>query len=136
EEFTVLEVVAKSRAISFTPHSEMRFGGNSPVYRGGFTSRLVLKVSPDNQDVPITTLNFEGFSIVKAGDYISAQIPKFSEIRVETGFYSRPCNIDKVFYLDRDFNSEESAIELALLSTDRKVLRRDRAVNYKNFEKK
>jgi hypothetical protein len=136
EKFTVHDVVAESYATSFTPHSEMRFGGSSPVYRGGFTSRLVLKVSPDNQDVPITTLNFEGFSIVKAGDYISAQIPKFVERRVETGFHSRPYNRDKVLYFDRDFNPEESAVELALLSTDGKILRRDRSVNYKNFEKK
>ena len=136
ENFTVNEVVAESYATSFTPHSEMMIGGSSPVYRGGFTSRLVLKVSPDNQDVPITTLNFDGFSVVRVGYYISAQIPRFEEKRVGTGFHSGPYNRDKVFYFDRAFNPEESAIELALLSADGNVLRRDRSVNYKSFVKK
>jgi len=135
ENFTVDEVVAESYATSFTPHSEMRFGGSSPVYRGGFTSRLVLKVSPDNQDVPVTTLNFDGLSVVKAGDYISAQIPRFEEKRVGTGFHSGPYDRAKIFYFDRGFNPEESAIELALLSPDGNVLRRDRSVNYKSFVK-
>ncbi len=135
EKFTVDEVVAESYATSFTPHSEMRFGGSSPVYRGGFTSRLVLKVSPDNQDVPVTTLNFDGLSVVKSGDYISAQIPRFEEKRVGTGFHSGPYDKDRVFYFDRDFHPEESAIELALLSTAGTVLRRDRSVSYKDFVK-
>jgi len=135
ENFTVNEVVAESYTTSFTPYSEMSFGGSSPVYRGGFTSRLVLKVSPDNRDVPVATLNFDGLSVVKAGDYIAAQIPRFEEKRIGTGFHSRPYDRDKVFYFDRDFNPEESAIELTLLSTDGNVLRKDRAVNYKKFSK-
>lgn len=133
ENFTVDEVVAESYATSFTPH--MMIGGRSPVYRGGFTSKLVLKVSADNQDVPVTTLNFDGLSVVKAGDYISAQIPRYEEKRVGTGFHSGPHDRDRIFYFDRDFNPEESAIELALLSTDGNVLRRDRSVNYKSFIK-
>jgi len=135
ENFTVDEVIAESYATSFTPYSEMMIGGRSPVYRGGFTSRLVLKVSPDNQDVPVATLNFDGISVVKAGDYIAAQIPKFEEKRVETGFHSGPYNKDRVFYFDRSFNPEESAIELTLISPYGDVLRRDRSVDYKNFVK-
>lgn len=135
ENFTVAEVIAESYTTSFTPHSEIRFGGRSPVYSGGFTSKLVLKVLADNQDVPVTTLNFDGFSVVKAGDYISAQIPRFEEKRVGTGFHSRPYDRDRVFYFDRNFNPEESAIELALFSNDGNVLRRDRSVNYKSFVK-
>ncbi len=139
ENFTVDEVDGKYYSTSFTPHSEMRIGGKSPVYRGGFTSRLVLKVSPNNQDVPVRTINFDGFSIVRAGDYISAQIPRYQIKKVESGgLHSsgpyRPFNI-KIFYLDRDFDAEESAIELAILSADGKVLRRDRAVNYNEFIK-
>ncbi|OYT57321.1 MAG: hypothetical protein B6U68_02035 [Candidatus Aenigmarchaeota archaeon ex4484_14] len=134
ENFTVDEVVAESYATFFTPHSEMVIGERSPVYRGGFTSRLVLKVSPDNQDVPVRTLRFNGFSVVRAGDYISAKIPRYEEKRVGSGFHSGPYD-NRVFYFDRDFNPEESAIELAILSADGNVLRRDRAVNYKNFVK-
>lgn len=136
ENFTVDEVVAESYATSFTPHSEMIMGGSSFVYEGGFTSKLVLKVSPDNQDVPVRTLSFDGLSVVRAGDYISAQIPRYEEKKVGTGFHFGPYNRDRVFYFDRDFNPEESAIELALLSAEGNVLRRDRAVNYKNFVKK
>jgi len=113
----------------------MMIGGRSPVYQGGFTSRLVLKVSPDNRDVPVRTLKFDGFSVVRAGDYVSAQIPRYEEKRVNSGFHSGPYDRDRVFYFDRNFNPEESAIELALLSADGNVLRRDRAVNYKNFVK-
>ena len=44
EYFNVEEVISHSGATSFTPHSERRMGGRSPVYDGGFTSELVLKV--------------------------------------------------------------------------------------------
>lgn len=135
EKFTVKEVVAESYTTSFTPDSELRLGGRSPVYEGGFTSRLILKVSPDNQDVPITILNFDGLSVVRAGDYVSAQIPRYEKIRVGTGFHSGPYDRDRVFYLDRDFDVEESAIELAILSPEGTVSRRDRSVKYKTFAK-
>ena len=135
ENFTVNEVIAESYPTSFTPYSEMMVGGRSPVYRGGFTSRLVLKVSPDNQNIPIRTLIFDGLSIVKTEDYISAQIPKYEEKRADSGFHFESYDRDRVFYFDRNFNSEESAIELVLLSADGDVLRRDRAVNYKIFVK-
>src|SRR3989344_1479691 len=85
EEFTVDEVVAESYATSFTPHSEMRVGGSSPVYNGGFTSRLILKVSPNNQDLPVRTIYFNGFSIVRAGDYVSAKIPRYEEKKIGDG---------------------------------------------------
>ena len=135
ENFTVDEVVAESWATSFTPHSERRMGGSSPVYRGGFISRLILKVSPDNNGVPVRTINFDGLSVVKGGDYISAQIPRFEEKSVGSGDHSGLYNRNRIFYFDRDFKAEESAIELALLSVDGNILRRDRSVNYKSFVK-
>ena len=77
ENFTVDEVISGSYESSFISYREIVFGGNSNVYKGGFTSQLILKVSSNKQDVPIKTVRFDGFSIVKAGDCISAQIPRY-----------------------------------------------------------
>ena len=130
EKFTVDEVLVGSYPTSFTPSSEMRIGGRSPVYTGGFWSKITLKVTPENSSVPVKTLIFDGFSTVRAGDYVSVRIPKYAEERVYSGdFYKQ----EKVFYLERDFNAEESAIELAILSGDKKVLRTERAVSYRHF---
>lgn len=130
ENFIVEEVISESYATSFTPKSEMVLGGYSPSYSVGHTSRLVLKVSPDNKEIPVQTLNFSGSSIIKAGDYISAKIPKYKKSKYN-GLFKK----EKTFYFDRDFNSEESVIELALLSENEEVLRKDRSVDYRNFIK-
>lgn len=134
EKFTVDDVVAESYATSFTPSSERRIGGRSPVYSGGFSSSLVLQVTPYNPGVPVKILNFKGISAVRAGDVISAQIPRYEEKRFGFGIRN-DYDQGSVFYLDREFKPEESAIELAILSDAGKVLRRDRAVNYKLFVK-
>lgn len=134
ERFMVNEAVAEAYGTSFKPYPIM--GGSSLVYPGGFTSKLVLKVMPDNQSVPIRILNFDGISAVQAGDYISARIPRFEEEIVESEFFHPgPEGKASVFYLDRAFNPEEIAIELAILSENGKVLRIDRAVDYKDFVK-
>ena len=135
ENFTVNEIIAESYATSFTPRSERVIGGKSSIYEGGFTSRLVLKVSPYNQDIPVKTINFDGFSTVMVGNHISAKIPKYEEKKIarDLHFPSGPYSRDRIFYFDRDFNPEESAIELAILAEDGTVLRKDRAINYKIF---
>ena len=134
EVFTVDKVVSESYATSFTPQSEIVFGGKCPVYKGGFTARLVLGVTPDNKSVPVRALSFCGISAVRAGDRVSARIPRYLEETV-TDIYSRQYNNSRVFYLDRGFNAKESSIELAILSDDGKILREDRAVNYRDFVK-
>lgn len=136
ERFTVNDVIVKSGATSFTPYSEMVIGGTSPVYRGGFTSRIVLEVLPDDKDIPIRTINFDGFSIVKAGDLIYAQIPKYREERLGRKIRIGMNDRNKVYYLSRDFTPEESAIELCILSEEGRILRRERSVSYENFAKK
>lgn len=136
ERFTVDDVVGESHATSFTPDSEARYDGYSPVYDGGFTSKLALKVTADNKVVPVTTLKFDGISAVRAGDYISAKIPRYREERANGPSPCYGCyGTERLFYVDRDFKPEESAIELTILSRDGEVLRRDRAVNYKEFIK-
>ncbi len=131
EKFTVLDVIAESDGTSFIPFSGIRIDEEIPVYNGGLTSRLVLEVLPDNPDVPVRTLTFNGFSIVRAGDYISAKIPRYEEKEVGNGLDYR---VGEILYLDRAFKPEECAIELAILS-DGTIKRRDRAVNYKYFVK-
>ncbi len=130
ENFTVNEVIAESYATTFTPRSEMVFGGKSPFYRGGLTSGLILTVTPDNENIPVRKLSFYGISIVRGGDSISAKIPRYEEKAVGPN-----SGTHRLFYLDRAFNTEESAIELAILSNDRKILRIDRSVDYKEFIK-
>ena len=134
EYFTVDDVVGESYSTSFTPDTEIVLGGSSRVYSAGFISKLVLRVSPDNHDVPVKTIHFDGFSGVRVGDYICAKIPRYDEKRV--GIDPRFIDKERVFYFDRVFHSEESAIELTLLSAGGNVLRRDRSVNYDYFVKK
>lgn len=139
ENFTVNAVIAESYATTYTPHSEIVFGGKSPVYHGGLTSRLILTVTPDNENTPVRKLTFDGISAVRGGDRISAKMPKYEEKFVGPSIsmllQRNAHNIHRAFYLDRSFNTEESAIELAILSDDRKILRTDRAVDYKDFIK-
>jgi len=136
ENFIVDDVISESYGTFFTPTSERRFGGPSPIYNGGFTSRLILSVSPKNKEVPILTLNFDGFSIVKSGDYISAKIPRYKKNKIDCGFNIFPESNYKEFYFDRGFNLEEFPIELSLLSENGNILRRDRSINYTDFIKK
>ena len=57
----------------------MLYGGHSPVYSGGCDTHLILKVKPENKEIPIHTLTFQGFSIVKGEDYICAKNPAYEE---------------------------------------------------------
>ena len=120
------------------PHSEVKFPShsNSRSYTAGYASRLELKVKPIDETIPIDTLYFKGMSGVRRGDYISAKIPKYKTESV----YVHPVNIyddgNREFYFDRPFNTEESAIELKILSKDKKVLRTDKSVDYDLFEKR
>ncbi|MDD5054588.1 MAG: hypothetical protein PHT91_03540 [Candidatus Nanoarchaeia archaeon] len=134
EKFYVNGVVCESYATSFTPRSEICFGSAMSTYNGGFASKLVLDVLPDNQSIPVNTLHFRGFSAVRAGDNICAKMPKFKEVNEYPPRLEDPLRKKRVFYVDRDFLPEESAIELAVLSDNGDILRIDRAVDYKNFK--
>ena len=84
------------------------------------------------------TLIFYCISVVRAGDYISARIPKCrEEIAHDSNIFDLPSTYNRSFFFDREFNQVESAIELIILSKNgSKVLRRDKAVLYNNFAKK
>ncbi|OGI88481.1 hypothetical protein A2995_00845 [Candidatus Nomurabacteria bacterium RIFCSPLOWO2_01_FULL_33_24] len=77
ELFNVEDVISHSCATSFTPISEMMIGGESPVYHGGLTTKLILQVTPNHISLPVRTLVFPGYSIVKGGDSIVAKIPRY-----------------------------------------------------------
>jgi len=131
EGFIVNDVLAGSSSTHFTPQSEIRYGGTSPSYSGGFISRLVLQVSPNNKKVPIQTLYFDGFSIVRAGEQILARIPKYEVRRVEQGFFNdSPSDRARVFYVERDFKPQESAIEISILDSSGKPVRIERSTDY------
>ncbi|MBI2666217.1 hypothetical protein HYX13_01255 [Candidatus Woesearchaeota archaeon] len=139
ERFFVDEVIGESYATSVTPRSEPVIGGpprSSPNYPSGYTSRLTLNVTPENIDIPVRTIIFEGISSVRAGEYVFAKIPRYEKKIQRMGFDFGFHEESEVFYLNRSFNSEESAIELTLLSAEGNGVRRDRAVNYHNFVKK
>ena len=129
-------MIGQSYATSFTPESEMRFGGISPVYRGGYTSELILQVTPDNNEAAIRTLTFKGISSVQRGDYISAQIARYQEKNVGWVENEEGNRVGGLFYIDREFKPEESVIELSLLTEERCILRSDRAINYNTFFRK
>ena len=132
EKFTVEQVIGESYATNVTfYHSGIPFGTSIPSYETGFTLKQILTVLPYNQ-IPVRTLIFNGISPVKAGDYISAKIP-VCERKEISGV--GPLDSNRVFYFDRNFTTEESAIELSILAPDGTVLRTDRSVDYKRFVK-
>ncbi|MBS3113397.1 hypothetical protein J4418_04920 [Candidatus Woesearchaeota archaeon] len=95
----------------------------------GIFPKLTLKVTP-KKNIVVKTLSFEGYSPVETGDRVSAKIARYDKIKrlnVPWSGYS---------YHERNFNKEESAIELIIKAEDGSALRIDRSWNYNNFLKK
>ncbi len=111
ENFRIIDVIGESYPTSYSPMPHM--GGSSPTHDTGFTSRLTLDVDPEDKDIAVKTLKFDGFSIVRAGDYVTAKIPRYKEEIVKGGFYAGYSN-ERVFYLERSFEPVEFAIELVI----------------------
>ena len=136
EKFNVNGVLVETYTHSITPLSELVIGGKSSTYKTGYSSRAILEVTPYRPNIPVKTLYFNGFSVVKAGDVILAKIPKYREEKVEDpdnyGLYE---SSKRIFYLDRDFKPEEKAIEITILSSEGKKLRVERSVDYNLFIK-
>ncbi|MFA7708240.1 MAG: hypothetical protein WCX73_04790 [Candidatus Pacearchaeota archaeon] len=139
--FNVTEVISQSYATSVEPLSEMVIGGRSSSYEAGFSSKLVLKVDSIDSKIPINTLNFRGFSIVKAGDYISALVPRYTSKSFDN--HNNPMvgneTMKDTYYFDREFNKEELAIQLVIFDSlfikgDKNILRTDRSVEYHRFK--
>lgn len=136
ERFTIDDVLTTFQTTLISPQSEMRIGGKVRNYNGGFTSRTTLDVVPQDDSLPVRRLTFSGFSSLKAGDIISAQIPRYFEHGAIKEF--GPGGLfDHVegttFYTDRDYRPDEIAIELNLLDSDGESLRTERSTNYDFF---
>jgi hypothetical protein len=135
-DFLVKEVVTESKSSSPISKCDEMMGRISMGYRGGcLVSKLVLKVAPDDNTLPIRTLCFNGSSGVRAGDHIRALVPRLEAYRVMSEYGAIGAIVegeDRSLYTDRAFKSEESAIELAILSRG-KVVRTDRSVDYDQF---
>ena len=139
EEFLIEEILGQSHAHSFTPISEVRFGGNSPQYEGGYSYDITMKVFSKGKGpvgIPVRTIYFEGNFPGLAGNSVIAKIPRYKQENVIISSSSFANKGEEVFYLDREFKSEEEAIELSILFSDGKILRTDRSVNYEEFMKR
>jgi hypothetical protein len=136
EMFTIDDVVATVQPTLITPRNEMRIGGRSGTYNGGFTSKTVLNVTPEDKSLPIRTLVFSGFSAARVGDIVCAQIPRYTQNGGDENF--RPMNGPRslqIFYTDREYNSMENAIELGILDSNGDLLRTERSFDYNSFQK-
>ena len=169
EEFNVKGVCTRAHETSIAPSSEFVIGGKIPMYNGGFTLTTILDVTdrhagrPVFPRLPVIKINFAGLSPVRAGDIISAKIPKYETwiiqertvpllgtsqalYKEDDKFYALlrssdiegGCNIGsgERLHINREFKPEERAIELSILDSNMRVLRVDRAIDYDRYQKK
>ncbi|MBW6461845.1 MAG: hypothetical protein K0B07_02260 [DPANN group archaeon] len=129
-----MEVLSETKQTLIT--DSRIYGGKSTSSPCGYTSRLILEVKPVNTFLPVKTLYFDGISIVEAGNYISAKIPRCDIETIFSGSLLTPYRRHKELYFDREFKDKESAIELSIFGRDSKsLLRKDRAIDYGMFIK-
>jgi hypothetical protein len=132
EEFYVKSVLLQNYQSTFTPVSEMVFGGSSPTYSGGHSQITLLEVIPRNDDIPVENLTFKGMSTACAGDWIITKIPRIGD----TISYFLGCNSAKQ-YTDRKYNKSEKAIEIIIKKgNNSEILRTERSADYENYQKK
>ena len=138
ENFNVDKVTAESYVTKSIPGHLIMVGDSPSAYDLGYSSKIIMDVTPQTPEIPIKKLKFDGFSAIRAGDHICEKISVYTEKKIEdSGDCNELYNIGKIFYFERDLNSEESAIELSIYSPDRgKIVRSDRAIDYERFIKK
>lgn len=141
EKFHVQMVVSETDGGTFAPSREIKYGGYSPEYPKGDSSKLTIKVIPEREGVPIKTLEFLGPSIVRGGDYIEALIPKYTEEKFEEDWGRISMLGGRKAYVERDWGENESALEIKIIGINLKegeesVERIDRATNYMPKEDK
>lgn len=139
--FYVGNVLSQSFANKVSPISEIQIGGRSPSYDTGYSQHIELEVYPvDN--VNTRKIIFNGNSIVNGGDLILAKIPLYETKEVYSGYISvfDYSESTKKFFLPRDFEEQEMAIEIGILDSKNykhsKIPGRiERSVEYSNFFK-
>lgn len=67
-------VIGKSMSMSHTPASEMMIGGSSPAYDTGYKNSLEIDFLPEDKEIPVRKLIFNGNSPIIAGNNIVAYI--------------------------------------------------------------
>ncbi len=135
ETFEVEDVVQESYENTVYPMSEWKTGSSSSGYAAGYSTNTRLKVRPIDLRIPVNILNFKGSTTVKVGDTICAVISRH-EAHIDTRIFDNytPPN---VIYTDRDYRSNEEAIEIKILNfAHKKFIRTERAINYNKFIKK
>lgn len=136
EDFIVRQVISKNYSKLFTPLSEIIVGGRSPSYETGYSSELKIKVDSIEGKCPVKILNFYGYSIVRAGDKITAKIPRYKQMKENRFNHSFLHSFNnQTFYFDREFNLEESVIEIIIKDQLNNELRIDRSIDYQEYSK-
>ncbi len=131
--FRVQQVTSQCYSTEFTPSSESRIGGTSPVYSGGYTIQTNLDVISDDSQVPVKKLIFAGITSVRKGDNILARIPRYDKIRK---FWMN--DEDESYHVPREYRELEQAMEIGTfgpntsIQTD-EIVRTDRSAIYSKF---
>ncbi len=87
----------------------------------------ILDVTPDN-DIPIETLVFKGYSPVIAGNSITAKVARYDlEKAGPTKWHT------SIYFARNKWNKEESAIEIIIWDEEGDAMRTDEAKDYKKF---
>ena len=123
EKFIIGAVLGESLETSVTEGPTI-IGGYNPSTATGYAHSLTLKVH--GTVTAIKSIKFRGTSPVRSGDKIVVKIPRF-KVHKSPGFEFS--DDGKEYYLDRDYNSIEQAIEIAIIKGKR-IARRDRSVDY------
>ena len=123
-EAVVESVVGHTGSVSFTPESEMVFGGRSPVYHGGQFSHLEITIG----DHPVVKkILFAGLPPIEEGDRIRAYVFKCEEYKdifcgqsqLRRAVHNITClPIEERIppkYVLRDFKAEEQAFKIEKL---------------------
>lgn len=136
EYFIVNEVLCRAEEVSISHiDGNTMLGGRVPTHNAVYVFSTELTVKPGNNDIPIKKLEFLGYSAAKAGDQIWARIPRYVIEKVSRETRHRYDSGIETFYLDRDWNEKENAIEITILDDNLKNARIERAINFRNFYK-
>lgn len=95
--------------------------------------RTIMQVLPRDEEIPVRTLAFAGYSTVKRGDEIRARIPRYEEEPLPAVLtHPNDQRPEGNIYLPREFREQEEAIEISIL-TGNEVVKRERSTTYDRF---
>ena len=138
EYFTVKSSISQTYPTGFTPRLESLAVGKPHSYKTGYVTETIMEVTPENASLPITEIVFRGYTKADAGDYsyIKALIPRCEEKRVSNPSTASMIGNQEIFYLDRQYTQRETAIEIAILTPKKEILKIDRSADYLDYKTK